>query len=106
MAHYKTITLELIQEQPELYERLRSTKRLLPAMDAYANDLKAGHESWKDRLGQAKPGSDPSQIATEALELAIGDLRRSLCAPETGGEAEPLSLDAAMSYIRRATPSA
>ena len=47
---YKTIALELIQEQPELYERLRSSKRLLPAMDAYAIDLKAGHEAWMDRL--------------------------------------------------------
>ena len=35
---YKTITLELLQEQPELYEQLRSSKRLLPAMDAYASD--------------------------------------------------------------------
>jgi hypothetical protein len=32
MAQYKPIALELIHEQPELYERLRSSKRLLPAM--------------------------------------------------------------------------
>ncbi len=37
---YKTITLELIHEQPELYEHLRSGKRLLPAMDSYSIDLK------------------------------------------------------------------
>ena len=62
---YKTIALELIQEQPELYEQLRSSKRLLPAMDAYAIELKASHEAWKDRLSQARPGSDPSQIAAK-----------------------------------------
>ena len=28
MSQYKTIALELIREQPELYERLRSSKRL------------------------------------------------------------------------------
>ena len=61
MAQYKTIVLELIRENPELYERLRSSKRLLPAMDAYAIELKASHEAWKDQLGQARPGSDPSQ---------------------------------------------
>ena len=106
MAAYKTIALELIQEQPELYERLRSRKLLMPTMDAYAIDLKAGHEAWKEQLLQARPGGDPSQIASEALELAIEDLRRSLCAPETDGEAEPLSLDGAMSYVRQHTPNA
>ena len=86
---YKTIALELIQEQPELYERLRSSKRLLPAMDAYAIELKASHEAWKDQLGQAKPGSDPSQIAAEALELAIEELRDRLPSASPRDEAEP-----------------
>ena len=40
-------------------------------MDAYATELKASHEAWKEQLSQARPGSDPSQIASEALELAI-----------------------------------
>jgi len=43
---YKTIALELLQEQPGFYERLRSGKLLLTAMDAYAIDLKASHETW------------------------------------------------------------
>jgi hypothetical protein len=99
MAQYKTITLELLQDNPELYERLRSGKLLLTAMDAYANDLRAGHNAWKARLSQARPGSDPAQIAAEALELAIEGLRRSLSASQTSDET-PLSLDAAMSFIR------
>src|SRR4051794_35123177 len=74
---YKTIALELIQQQPELYERLRSSKRLLPAMDAYAAELKASHEAWQDRLDRTQSGS-PSQITAEALELAIQDLRDRL----------------------------
>ena len=103
---YKTIALELIQEQPELHEQLRSSKTLLPAMDAYAIELKASHEAWKDQLSQAKPGSDPSQIASEALELAIQDLRDRLPSASPRDEAEPLSLDAAMSFLRRHTPPA
>ena len=82
---YKTIALELIQEQPELYEQLRSSKRLLPAMDAYAIELKASHEAWKDQLGQAKPGSDPSQIASEAMELAIQELQGPFALRVAGG---------------------
>ena len=97
---YKTITMELIQEQPELYEQLRSSKRLLPAIDAYATELKDSHEAWKDQLGRANPNSDPRQVASEAMELAIQDLQRRLPCASPMDEAEPLSLDAAMSFLR------
>jgi hypothetical protein len=103
---YKTIALELIQENPSLYEKLRSSKILLTAMEAYAIDLKACHEAWKERIRQTTPGSDSRQIAAEALEMAVAELRESLPSASASDEAEPLSLDAAMSYIRRHTPPA
>jgi hypothetical protein len=106
MAQYKTITLELIRDHPDLYERLRSSKRLLPAMESYARDLKTSHEAWKERLRQTRPGSDPIQIASVALELAIEELRDRLPSESTPNEAEPLSLDAAMSFIRKHSPPA
>jgi hypothetical protein len=102
---YKTIALSLIQESLTLYEQLRSSKRLLPAMDAYAIELKAGHEMWKDQLGRARPGSDPGQIASEAMELAIQDLRDRLHSASPADEAEPLSLDAAMAFLRHSPPA-
>lgn len=85
---YKTITLELLQEQPELYEQLRSGKRLLPAMDAYSADLKAGHEAWKEAIARKHPGSDPRQVAAEALERAIQELRDRLPSASPKDEAE------------------
>jgi len=97
---YKTITLDLLQEQPELYERLRSTKRLLPAMDDYATQMKQIHEDWKETLGQANPGSDPRQLSSEAMERAIEAIRERLSCASPQGAAEPLSLDAAMSFLR------
>ena len=103
---YKTIALELIREQPVLYEQLRSSKRLLPAMDAYAIDLKTSHDAWKEAIASKRPGSDPSQIAAEALELATLELRERLPSESTPNETEPLSLDAAMNFIRRHTPPA
>jgi hypothetical protein len=106
MAQYKTIALELIQEHPELHERLRLSRTLLSTMDAYAIELKAGHEAWKEQLGQARPGSDPSRIAAEAMELAIQDLRDRLPSASPRDETEPMSLDAAMSHLRRHTPPA
>jgi hypothetical protein len=97
---YKTIALELIREHPEWYERLRSSKRLLPSLDAYAIELKDSHEAWKESLSRARPGSDPRQISGEAMELAIEELRASLPSASPASAADPLSLDAAMSFIR------
>jgi hypothetical protein len=105
MAQYKTIALTLIQDCPERYERLRSTKRPLTAMDAYALDLKNSHERWKEEIARKRPGSDPSQISSEALELAIEDLRHSLSASGASGEESP-PLEPAMTFIRRHTPPA
>ncbi len=103
---YKTIALELIQDQPELYERLRSSKRLLPSVETYASELKAFHDAWKDRIIRANPAADPRQIASEALEMAIQDLRGRLPCEPPKDEAEPISPDAAMNFLRRHTPPA
>ena len=60
---YKTIVLELLKERTELHEQLRLTRRLLPTLETCARELKASHETWKETLAQANPGSDPSQIS-------------------------------------------
>jgi hypothetical protein len=101
---YKTIVLELIQEQPDLYERLRTSRTLLEAMNSYASELKTSHEAWKKRLIQEKPGCGQTQMASQALEIALEELKDRLCSGSQTDEAEPLSLDAAMSLIRRHTP--
>jgi hypothetical protein len=103
---YKTIVLELIQERPELHEQLRTSRTLLVAVETYAIGLKASHEAWKDRLSQACLERDPSQVSSEAMELAMQELRESLPSglPPDDSAAEPPSLDAAMNYIRRHTP--
>jgi septal ring factor EnvC (AmiA/AmiB activator) len=106
--HYKTIVLELIQQQyPALYEQLRQSRTLLQAVNDTATALKRYHEDWTDRLSQAKPDSDPSQIAIAALELALEDLQESLRSESPPDETEaPVFLDGAMNYLRRHTPPA
>ena len=47
-------------------------------MEFYARELKTSHEAWKETLVQAKPGSDPSQIASEAMEMAVKELEDRL----------------------------
>ena len=101
---YKTIVLELLQQRPQMHEQLRKQRKLLAAMELYARELKTSHEEWKETLDQRRPGSDPSQIASEALEIALQELEDRLPAESHPEDNDPLSLDEAMAFIRRPTP--
>jgi hypothetical protein len=105
--HYKSIVLELLMHQyPTLHENLRKRRDLLQALDRYSTDLKARHDAWKVQLAQTRPATSPTQIASEALEMAIEELRNHLSAESQtrSTSAEPLSLDEAIAYVRRHTP--
>jgi hypothetical protein len=100
MPAYKTIALGLIEEQPPLYERLRQIRTLPATLDQLATLLKTSHEEWMEQLSQSRPGSDPRMIASEALEIASKELEERLASESKADEAEPLSLDAAMTFLR------
>jgi len=80
--HYKTIVLELLRERTELHEQLRQTHQLLPTLETLAAKLQTSHDTWRAMLAQAEPESDPSQIASEALEMALVTLQP--CAAPSG----------------------
>jgi hypothetical protein len=103
--HYKSIVLQLLEQRPEIQIPLMRKRNLLQAVETLALELKAGHETWMEQLLQTKPSSDPQQISSEALELAIEELERILpsAPPE---EVSELSLDRAMAFLRRHTPLA
>ena len=103
---YKTIVLGLIEQQPELHEHLRKSRTMLRAMDQLAIELKESHEALKEQLSQSRPGSDPIQIASEALEIAVAELEEHLASASRLSASETFSLDEAMTHIRRLTPSA
>ncbi len=103
---YKTIVLELLQQYPQIHEQLRSQRSLLATLELHARQLKTSHEAWKRRLSRAKPGSDPSQIANAALELALQELEGRLTSGLPPRGSEPLSLDAAIAFVRGRTPPA
>jgi len=102
-VHYKTIILEMLEQRPKMREELRQSRKLLPTLEFYASELKDSHEAWKERLQQAKPQSDPSQIASEAMELALKDMEDRLPSELNQNESEALSLDQAMVHISRHT---
>jgi hypothetical protein len=103
--HYKTIVLELLEQQTELYEQLRKTRQLLPTLEALATELRDRHIAMTEWLTQASPDSDPSQIPSQALELALKDLEDCLPSESPQDDREPLSLEQAMVFIRSHTPN-
>lgn len=103
---YKTIVLELLQQRPEIHDQLIRNRTLLPTLNLYASQLKANHETWKDRLSQARPGTGESQLASEALEIALQELEDCLTSGLPPNESGPLSLDGAMAFIRAHKPPA
>ena len=99
--HYKTIIHELLLQRPQMHEQLRKERKLLTTLETFARELKESHQAWKQVLAGANPRSDPSQIASEAMEIALKDLEDRL--PPESPPDEAFSLDEAMAYLQRPT---
>jgi hypothetical protein len=100
---YMTIILELLQGRPEIRDQLTKNRTLLPTLELLARELKTRHEAWKEVLLKVKPQSDPSQIASEAMEMALKELEDRLPSASPPEGAEPLSLDEAIAFVRSHT---
>ena len=98
--HYKTIILELLQQRPQTHEELRQQRTLLSTLETYAQELKVSHETWKEQLAQAKPDSEPSQISSEALEMALKELEDRLPPASRLDDQEPFSPNQAIAFAR------
>ena len=83
---------------PKPSEKLRLSRALLTTLNLYSSHLKANHESWMGRLSRVKPGSERSQLASEALEIAVQEMEDSLGTSDFLLEPEPLSLDGEMAF--------
>lgn len=104
---YKTMVLELLQQNSTLHEQLRRSRQLMPTLDRCSLQLKTAHEALIAQLSQTRPACDPSQIASEALELALQELRAVL--PTESPESEDGATfppDEAMASVCRRTPPA
>ena len=102
---YKTLIHEILQQRPKMHEQLRKDRKLLTTMERYAKELRTSHLAWQELLSELRPGSDKSQIATEALEIALKELEDRLPSESPPSEHQALCLDAAMLFLRnRHTP--
>ena len=75
---YKTIALEMLQQHPEIHNQIRTERMLMATMELYARELKIRHEVWKAFLAKALPKSDPRQIESYALEIALTQVKNIL----------------------------
>ena len=99
--HYKTIVHELLQQRPQMHEQLRKDRKLLTALEMYAKELKTSHEAWTELLSPLRPGTDRTQIASEALEIALKEMEDRLPSASSQDGDRALFLDAAMLFLRR-----
>ncbi len=104
--HYKTIILSLLEQQPILHEQLRRQRKLLSTMNRLALELKTDHEQRQAELSRSRPDSDPLQRRSEALELEVQELEHRIASISTeDNHDEACSLDDAMNFLRRHTPT-
>jgi len=103
---YKTIIHGLLQQQPQMHDQLRKSRQLLPALELYARELKTSHEAWMEMLLQMRPASDKSQVAGEALELALKEMEEHLASVSSRNGNVAQVLDAAMMFVRSPTSRA
>jgi hypothetical protein len=105
--HYKTIVLELLQDEAHqtLHEKLRVNRKLLEAVNTLATHLKARHEFWMRKLSQSRQAFELSQHSSSALEMAVQELRDALPAEKTYDPSDTLNLADATSFISRFSPS-
>jgi hypothetical protein len=107
MHQYQTLALQFIREFPGTHYPLKDKKMLQATVEKEAEELASCHKFWIDSLSLTQPDSDPISIESAALELALKELEDRLRAelPKDDQE-EPLSLEGAMAFLRRATPPA
>jgi len=95
---YQTMILELIQECPAMHRHLCESRTLLPTMERLAIELKTSHEAWKQLLREINPEIGESQMASEAMELALQSIRDSL-PTESDPSDDTFNLDQAMAFL-------
>lgn len=98
---YQSIILELLRQQPELHEQLRLAKSMSATVETQARQLRDRHLFWKDACSEVNPALDPVQIASMAFELALREVEQRLGTESALEASEPLTLEAAMEFLRR-----
>lgn len=96
---YKTIVLEMIEQRPQMHEKLKRERKLLTTMESIARELKASHEAISRDLASEQPDMNASLISLQALELACKELEDRMPPVNPKDDTESLSLDQIMAPL-------
>ena len=101
---YKTIVMELLEQNPELYNQLMQNRRLLETIDAMALELKLRHEQTIAELSEQQPDVTYSVICSQATEIVIAELQQRLAPTSDHETDEMMSLDQIMASVMLHSP--
>lgn len=101
--NYKTVTLELLQDQPQLHDLLKRDRLLLAALEACSTDLRTRHLTLVRQLSQSRPEASPEQTSLEAYEIAVHELYQRIGAAARPDE--PIPADQLIDFLRLHTPA-
>ncbi|MFN8707414.1 MAG: hypothetical protein ACK526_13510 [Planctomyces sp.] len=73
--HYKTIVMELINDQPELLSTLRESRTLLPSIERWAVLLRSQHLALIDEYLRQTSGVTANEVSSQAMEVAVEQIR-------------------------------
>ena len=96
---YKTIAMELIEQRPQMHEKLKRERKLLSTMETIARELKASHEEISRDLASEQPQMEASLISSQAMEMAISELTDRMPPENFKGDEDELSLDQIMATL-------
>ncbi len=97
---YKTVVLDLIQQDRRFYRNLKRTRRLMATIDCLSQELRQSHLAWKAELQDLNPQAIPNLISSEAFEHALQEIQNRLRFVSSENEAETDQLEQAIRFIR------
>ena len=101
---YKTIVMELLEQNPELHNQLKQNQKLLETIDAMALELKSNHEQMIAELVEQQPDDAYSVICSQATEIAIAELQQRLAPMSEQETGEAMSLDQIIASVMQHSP--
>ena len=96
---YKTIVMELLEQNPELHNHLKQNRKLLETIDTMALELKLRREQTIAELAEQQPDVESSVICSQATEIAIAELQQRLAPTSDHETREAMSLDQIMASV-------
>ncbi|MCA9050162.1 MAG: hypothetical protein KDA89_15610 [Planctomycetaceae bacterium] len=99
---YKTVVMELMEENGGLREKLRGEGNLLASLELLAGNLRERHRGLVAEMQGSRADGGFSEISSAALEIAVQEMRDRMTAFSDSDET--IDLDQLLQEIVRRSP--